>query len=195
VVELFVKCCVNNVDPKEALNEKGDIICDKFFKTGFGVLEVEVSDALIHRNPLVDEDGSYDYNALNKMVNFHFASPYVLKELMKLIDRSLVAQAKRKYQLGTFCGGEDGKEFEILCFHSFRFSGVPFEITPLHNTEKLKNATITFPDIEILALDWRTREGYLKCDVLYLPPYGILESGDAFCVVDCSHSLRQEEWA
>ncbi len=187
VIRHIIRCCVEKVDPKEkivkVIEEKGDIICGKFFKTGFGGLEDEISDSLIHRNPLVKEDGSYDYNSLDIRVNFHFASPYVLKEVMKRNNRSLVAQAKQKYAVGTFRGGEDGIEFEMLCFHSFRFSGIPFDVTPLHDTEGLNGVRLTFPDIDILQLDWRTRSNYLTPDVLYLPPYGNLESGDAFCVI------------
>ena len=40
-----------------------------------------------------------------------------------------------------------------------------------------------FPTKEVLALNWRDQENYLQADVLYIPPYGNLKSGDAFCLM------------
>jgi hypothetical protein len=166
---------------RAALLRKGADVCDRFFKVGFGGTEDVISDLLIHRNPSVKENGSYDYNALS--MTYNFASPYVLKELTALNKSGFVAAAKQKYMFGTFNGSEDGKEFEMLCFHSFPFSGLKFKITPLQNTVDLKEFFVTFPAIEYLPLNWRFRNDYLKCNVLYLPPYGNLEAVDAFCVM------------
>jgi len=93
----------------------------------------------------------------------------------------MVAQAKAKYSTGTFHGGADGEEFELLSFHCFKFSGIQFIAESL--SEDVSDLTITFPEKEILMLDWRTKASYLKENVLYIPPYGNMESGDAFCVI------------
>ena len=40
-----------------------------------------------------------------------------------------------------------------------------------------------FPDKQILALNWRKQENYLQVNVLYISPYGKLESGDSICLM------------
>jgi hypothetical protein len=44
---------------------------------------------------------------------------------------------------------------------------------------------VKFPAKRVLALNWREEaNNYLEANVLYIPPYGNLESGNAFCLIE-----------
>jgi hypothetical protein len=163
----------------EAILAKGELVCDRFFKAGFGGTEDVVSDVLVHRNPKMKEVNTYDFNAVT--CAYSFASPYVLRRLLQLKDSMLVTEARAKYSAGTFRGGDDGNEFELLCLHGFKVSDVEFLVQPL--TDGAQPTTVRFPAKQVLALNWRERENYLQVNVLYIPPYGNLESGDSFCLI------------
>eukprot|EP00981_Chlorochromonas_danica_P001025 scaffold236_cov164-Ochromonas_danica.AAC.1 len=158
--------------------EKGELVCDRFFKAGFGGTEDVIADVLVHRNPHV-VNGKYLFE--RRPYIYSFASPFVLRSLLQLKDKMLATQARIKYNAGTFRGGDDGNEFELLCLHGFKISGVNFLAKPL--TDGAKNVTVTFPRKEVLALNWREQKKYLEPNLLYIPPYGNLESGDAFCLI------------
>jgi hypothetical protein len=84
--------------------KKGEYVCERFFKVGFGGTENVVSDPLVHRNPEKVED-VYDFDA--KPCAFSFSSPYVLRRLLTL-NNMLVTEARNKYNASTFCGDEVG---------------------------------------------------------------------------------------
>lgn len=162
-------------DIEEAITVKGEGICDRFFKAGFGGTEDIVSDVLVHRNPRM-----YHFHA--KPCVYSFASPYVLRRLLQLKNNMLVTEARNKYNAGSFRGGDDGNEFELLCLHGFKISDVEFLAQPL--TDGAQATTVRFPPKQVLALNWREQENYLRANVLYIPPYGNLESGDSFCLIE-----------
>ena len=168
----------------KAITAKGSLICQHYFKAGHGGIEDHISDVLIHRNPPKDADGKFLYEVLDEIFIYSFASQYIFRELVKNNKVALIKEAKQKYAVGTMSGGEDGKEFELLCFHTGAFSGVSFTATPLNGTEGLNDLNIVFPESEYLVRDWKTSNDYLKANVLYLPTIGNLESGDAFCVME-----------
>jgi len=163
---------------EDALLAKGELVCERFFKAGFGGTEDVVSDVLVHRNPEMVDD-KYDFDS--EPCAYSFASPYVLRRLLQLKDSMLVTEARAKYTAGTFRGGDDGNEFELLCLHGFKISDVEFLAQPL--TDGAQQTTVILPVKRVLALNWREQERYLQADVLYIPPYGNLESGDAFCLI------------
>lgn len=163
---------------EDVIQTKGGLVCEHFFKAGFGGTENVVSDLLVHRNPEI-MDGKFDFDA--EPCTYSFASPFVLRRLLQLKDQILVTEARAKYTAGTFRGGGDGNEFELLCLHGFKVSGVEFLAQPL--TDEAEATTVIFPAKQVLALNWQERENYLQADVLYIPPYGNLESGDAFCLI------------
>ena len=181
-------CCIHKRSPEEyigkAIREKGEDIVERFYSTGFGGTEDAISDILIHRNPLKDERGNYIYECLVGDVDFMFASPYVLVEISKLRNKAILCQAREKYKNGLYRGGEDGKDFEMHCFHTFKFSGEPFTLKPLVNTQDLEETQVTFPIIEYLPVIWKNVPNAVKPDILYLPRVGNLESGDGFCVME-----------
>jgi hypothetical protein len=45
-----------------AIATKGELVCERYYKAGFGGDDDAVSDMLVHRNPVRKEDGSYDFN-------------------------------------------------------------------------------------------------------------------------------------
>jgi hypothetical protein len=94
----------------------------------------------------------------------------------------MATEARNKYCSGTFRGGDNGNEFELLCLHGFKISDVEFQALPL--TEGVQQTKVKFPPKRVLALNWRERMNYLEANVLYIPPYGNLESGDTFCLIE-----------
>ena len=162
-----------------AITTKGAEICERFFKAGLGGSEEAISDMLIHRNPYKEND-IYDFDA--DLCVYSFASPYILRQLLQLNDSMLVTDARNKYNVGTFRGGDNGNEFELLCLHGFKISDVEFLAQPL--TDNAHAMKVKFPPKQVLALNWRERQEYLEANVLYIPPYGNLESGDSFCLIE-----------
>jgi hypothetical protein len=162
-----------------AITTKGAEICERFFKAGLGGSEEAISDMLIHRNPYKEND-IYDFDA--DLCVYSFASPYILRQLLQLNDSMLVTDARNKYNVGTFRGGDNGNEFELLCLHGFKISDVEFLAQPL--TDNAHAMKVKFPPKQVLALNWRERQEYLEANVLYIPPYGNLESGDSFCRIE-----------
>ena len=179
-----IKAAISMRSPTEeiaqAIMAKGKLVCEHFFEAGFGGTEDILSDLLVHRNPVMTMDGVYDFDAVPYA--FSFASPYVFRQLLALHKDMLVNAARKKYQTGTFRDGDDGNEFELLCLHGFKISGVEFLALPL--TKGAHPVQVKFPPKEVLALNWREQSSYLKAGVLYIPPYGNLESGDAFCLIE-----------
>eukprot|EP01039_Chlorochromonas_danica_P005685 gene5685-6269_t len=161
-----------------AIYDKGELVAERFFKAGFGGTEDVIADVLVHRNPPV-VNGKHQFGEIPYA--YFFASPFVLRSLLQLKNHMLAAQARNKYKADTFRGGEDGSEFERLCLYGFKISGVEFLAKPL--TEGAKKIRVTFPPKEVLAPNWREQKKYLKQEVLYIPPYDNLESGDAFCLI------------
>jgi hypothetical protein len=161
-----------------AILTKGDLLCERFFIAGFGVSEEVLSDVLVHRNPK-KEDDKYDFDSVPGV--FSFASPFVLQRLFQLNNNMLVTKARNKFNAGTFRGGDDGINFENLCLSCYQISNIQFLAQPL--TDGAAATTVIFPDKQVLALNWREQKKYLQADVLYIPPSGNLESGDAFCLI------------
>jgi hypothetical protein len=168
----------------QAINSKGAGLCAQYFKSGHGGIEDYISDVLIHRDPHIDNSGKVIYGG---QCVYKFASEYISRKIFSKHHEIVIAEAKQKFAIGTMCGGEDGKTFELLCFHACNFSGKEFEATPLNNTSDLSDFRITFPVSDYLERDWKSSKNYLKANVLYLPRVGNLESGDAFCVMELNH--------
>jgi len=105
----------------------------------------------------------------------------VLQRLLQLKNNILVTKARNKYNAGTFFDGDDGIEFKLLCLHGFQVTNIQFLAQPL--TDGAAATTVILPDKQVLVLNWREQENYLQADALYIPPYGNLESGDAFCLI------------
>jgi len=162
----------------EALLVKGDLLCERYFNAGFGGPEEVLSDVLVHRNPKMVDD-KYDFDSVPGV--FSFASPFVLQRLFQLHNNMLVTKARNKFNAGTFRGGDDGINFENLCLRCYQISNIQFLAQPL--ADGAAATTVIFPDKQVLALNWREQKKYLQADVLYIPPGGNLESGDAFCLI------------
>ena len=162
----------------KALEAKGDLLCERFFKAGFGGSDEVMSDVLVHRNPKM-VGGKYDFDSVPGI--FSFASEFVFHCLLQRKNNILVTEARNKYNAGTFRGGDDGIEFELLCLHGFKVSGVEFLAQPL--TDGTEAITVIVPDKQVLAINWREQDNYLQADILYIPSFGNQESADAFCLI------------
>eukprot|EP01031_Cornospumella_fuschlensis_P028347 gene28346-34224_t len=150
---------------EEALRAKGDQLCVRFCPAGFGGVEEDLSDLLVHRNPVKKSDGSYNYNPY--FCVHSFASPYVLRRLLQLKDSVLVIAARCKNTTGTFGSRDDGRVFELLCLHDFKISGVEFRAEPL--TEGAEATTVVYPAKESgsafcpIEIDGRSTLVILQC--------------------------------
>jgi hypothetical protein len=169
---------------QSAIDSKGAGICTHYYKSGHGGIEDHISDVLIHRDPHIDDTGKVVYGG---QCVYKFASEYISRKLFSKHKDIVINESKQKFNVGTMYGNEDGKMFELLCFHACSFSGKEFEATPLNNTKGLSDFTIAFPVSNNLKRDWKSRGNQLKAGVLYLPTFGNLESGDAFCVMELNH--------
>jgi hypothetical protein len=113
----------------------------------------DISDVLVHRNPVkdaIDGDSCFDFDAVPCVCSF--ASPYLLRSLLHLHDSILAIDARNKCRAGTFRGGDDGNEFELLCLHGFKISGVEFLAHPLSNDndDDVQATRVTFPPEQLL---------------------------------------------
>jgi len=52
------------------------------------------------------------------------------------------------------------------------------------HANEFKDRLMKFPPKKLLALNWRERENYFETNVLYVPQYDHLESGDSFCLIE-----------
>lgn len=167
---------------------KGPLVCQRYYSTGFGGIEDFGTDVLVHRHPrkvdnmynnMHNRHNMYNYNA--EPCAYSFASPYVLRRFLKLRGSTLATEARAKYSNDTVLGREEGSDFELLCLHGFKISNVEFVAQPL--TDDANAVTVRFPPKQVLVLSWREQKNYLQANVLYLPPYGSLECGSAFCLM------------
>ena len=169
-----------NVDWKveSALQTKGASTADCVFMHGFHSGDADISDVLIHRNPPVNNVGSFVYGA--PITVYTVASSYIFQKLLAFKSDQYSAQMKQKFNGGMFGGGDDGKLFEYLCLNVFQFAGKDFNIASL--SSNARQVIITVPATKtILTPNWRTIE--LQQDILYVPSHDTLESGDAFCLL------------
>lgn len=166
-------------DIANELRRKGKDICSRYMGAGFGGTENDICDMLIHREPRTVDGEISDFNS--RSMEYLFASPFVMRAILQHNSQNMAMSARAKFREGTFRGGADGIEFEMLCLHVFKVNGVKFQALPL--CAGCKGFDIIFPAKEVLVLNWKECDDYLKTDVLYIPPYGNLESGDAFCLI------------
>lgn len=82
-----------------AIADKGRDIARDFFVIGFGGPNTSISDVLIHRNPLLDDDGRIQYDGKNMVLNYNFASPYVFHRIKALDPEAIVTAARQKYNV------------------------------------------------------------------------------------------------
>lgn len=169
-----------------AIKAKGKSVCEKFYSSGFGGIEDEISDVLVHRYPTKNDDNEFNYG----ICSFKFASDYVALRILALENEMAANLARRKFSSGAYGGGDDGNQFESACLRYFKISGVNFTAKPL--TNDLKEIDLTFPQHrEFLANNWEDQKNYLEPNILYIPTYRNMESGDAFCqmVIDGKWTL------
>ncbi len=178
-----------------ALQNKGAIVADYFFKNGFGNMDVEKSYALLHINPPCEE-GKIIYDAI--MPIHTFASDYVFSEIASKYKQGLVAEAIGLFNAGSAVASEKlgsisaGHLFEKICMWLVPISGKLIEeANPLLNRNAILTTpiwnSVRLPEIKYLPYNWKNSN--LTSGFLYQPLICNLESGDAFCLISTEESF------
>lgn len=173
---------------EDALESKGGIIADYFFKHGFGNVDTEKSYMLLHMNPPwspTDNDWQYNCHAVHS-----FASDAIFKRIAEKHQIRLLAEPINLFNAGVapevYGGGSAGNLFEKICLWLKPIAG--HQISAQSLLEPLRSFHIVLPAMGLLEYHWKenARDNELKKllpGVLYQPKISNLESGDAFCLV------------
>jgi hypothetical protein len=177
-----------------ALQAKGAVVAEYFFKHGFGDVDSDKCYALVHINPpYCHEHGRWLYDA--PLPDHTFASDYVFQQLKSKFTTALVAEAANWFNSGGGIASEKlgavsaGHLFEKICLWLVPFAGRsigPDTCFPLKNGQ-LSLGNITLPQAQTLAHNWKHHRD-LHSNVLYQPLISNLESGDAFCLIHLNDS-------
>ena len=183
-VSLFIKVEFDSLDSllKIAMLEKGGKLAEQIFVSGFAAADAIISDVLVHRNPPIHPvTGTHIYGS--RLLMYTPASVHVAKSLFRNLEFQKVAKSKIKFITQTYAGSQDGCLFEFLVLHHREgISGKLFNLKPLSGLN-LKDIDISIPPLEMLKLDWKAATTPLVPNMLYAPPTGFMESGDAFCLL------------
>jgi hypothetical protein len=154
---------------------------DNMLTTG---LPYDYYDLLLHQNlPLCEKTGNYLFKG---MAYYSFASNFVFRKLFSYYSDRLLANAKITVLLGLGTFFNDGHLFKTLLLYYFGINGKEFCATCLIKRSH-EHIQVKFPsETELFPVNWNKDPSFkLQPNVLYCPPYRILESGDAFCAVPC----------
>jgi hypothetical protein len=170
------------------LETEGAMVAECFFKNGYGNIDSEISDSLIHINPPVT-NGKIDY-ASPKQIHT-FASDYVVREisdrylkLAEVIDWFNAGLEVTKKQFGATSDLFE-KIFLWLKPLSRQTIQIKQLLSPTTSTQPVNvfyYLSFVVPDMKILPYDWKLSQR-LEQSVLYQPSIANLESGNAFCVL------------
>lgn len=172
---------------EDALESKGGIIADYFFKHGFGNVDPEKSYMLLHMNPPwspSDNDWLYDRRVVHS-----FASDEILKRIAAKQQSRLLAESTNLFNGGVASevlgGSSAGNLFEKVCLWLKPIAG---QSISARSMETANTYNITLPVMTLLEYHWKenARDDLtkkLQPNFLYQPKISNLESGDAFCVL------------
>lgn len=167
---------------QQTLAENGGIIAEEFFKSSFRTIDLLQNYTLVHINPPVSGDGSFNYGGA---IVYSFASDYIFQWLVEKHNAQMLAGAVGMFNSGaaldSYGAVSAGHLFEKICLW----------LQPLDNhcitaASLGSDAAITFtvPATRLaLPHDWK-KTGQLPENILIVPRISNLESGDAFCVVE-----------
>eukprot|EP01039_Chlorochromonas_danica_P011205 gene11205-12497_t len=171
---------------EDALESKGGIIADYFFKHGFGSVDPEKSYMLLHMNPPwspSDNDWLYDRRAIHS-----FASDMIFKRIAEKHQSRILAEPINLFNAGVapvvYGGGSAGNLFEKICLWLKPIAGQTISAQSMQTTETYN---ISLPAMAVLEYHWKENarddeSKKLLPNILYQPKISNLESGDAFCV-------------
>lgn len=173
---------------KRALEAKGGIIADYFFKNGFGNVDPENSYMLLHMNP--PWSPSADDWLYNEFEVHSFASDEIFKIIAEKHRSRLLAEPIYLFNAGVasevYGGGSAGNLFEKICLWLKPIAGQTIAVQTL--SKPTESFNIHLPLMNLLEYHWKENARddatkKLQPNILYQPKISNLESGDAFCVL------------
>jgi hypothetical protein len=182
---VLAKHGLNEMDAvlEEAIERKGSIVAENFFRDGLSGRDCDVSYLLLHINPPRSEvTGAHDYAGRRI---YTFASCTIFKRIASLHRTRMLAavtglfNASANAAVASFGASSAGHFFEKVCLWLSPLDGKTISVKLLEGGGATTvPARIKIPHEEILKPEWRT-EGLLP-ERLYKPDIANLESGDAF---------------
>lgn len=154
----------------KTLNEKGSLIANKFFTSGYQMSDDEISYLIIHLHPPIN-----GYCSISD--NYKFASAYIWENFYEKYKQIILSQSANYFNggPGAYRGSFDGFHFEAVCLTAIPLAEHIHEVTSLNNSGLIKELSIP-PSRKVNFRDDQTVES----DVLYIPTSKNFESGDAF---------------
>ena len=164
----------------KALEEKGGLVAEGFFKSGFGTIDMFQSYMLVHINPPT-VDGDYVYGGRAK---YTFASDYIYQWLNDKYQAIMLAGAVGMFNAGAapeaYGAVSAGHLFEKVCLYSKPLRGQSITAASLSGGGDF---TFDIPAEKYeLPNDWK-KTAVLPVDKLISPRILNLKAGDAFYVI------------
>ena len=173
-----------------ALQVKGALIAESFFKDGLGTIDLLQNFMLVHINPPKHADGHLIYDGSE---DYSLASSYVYDELMRLHIHQMIAEACNLFNSGTgpktYGNAYSGSIFEKLCLYFQPITGLSFNATSLSLGASSRSFALPSETL-ILEIGWDGLKE-LPINTLLIPHVSNLESADAFYVVEDSPNSYQ----
>jgi hypothetical protein len=175
------------------LESKGARIANRYFSTGYGDIDSDISYSITHINPPMLDDGS-DWDYFGKR-NYSFASKKIFMKVGQYFDKTILNEAINIFNSGKgpaiYGPVTCGMRLEKMCLIILPIYGKTLEIRALEKKydDKMLTANLnsSYPlklpqNMEFLNNTF-VEDKNLKPDVFYQPVSTNLESGDAFCVI------------
>jgi hypothetical protein len=166
----------------DRLEDKGSAMAVYFFECGFGDVDDAKSYMLVHVNPpWITLENRYRYD----LHVWSFASDEIFKRIGDKYIKRTISGAINILNAGVASevlgGGSAGHLFEKICLWLVPIAGKTLTICSL---EKGMSYSIALPASTTL-LEYHWEKQTLLTNTLYQPKISNLESGDAFCVIEC----------
>ena len=167
---------------RDALDTKGGMIADYFFKYGFGNIDAETSYMILHKNPPWSpehNDWLYEQRSV-----YSFASDEIFKSFAEKHRVRLLAEPINLSNDGV--ASEVYNLFEKICLWLKPIANQTISVELISNPSN--SFRLTLPAMAILDYHWKENarndlSKKLLPNNLYQPKISNLESGDAFCVI------------
>jgi hypothetical protein len=158
------------------INVKGIDFLIQFLRSGFSVIDEEISHLLIHRHP--DENDGY----LTDSDNYAFASDEIFRRMIFAHNNALLTESLNYFNqgLGAKGGTGAGDLFQKLCLGICRIAG-PYTITTFPSDNPVVEKILQVPTDGVLTdFKCESESIVIRQNYLYIPAQKNFESGDAF---------------
>jgi hypothetical protein len=170
---------------EKAIEMKGGIVAERFFKTGYGMEDSTQSYMIVHINPPGSAETGFIYDGIPE---FGFASTYVFDKMVSKHHEQMLAGARGFFNVGvasdTYGAVSAGNLFEKICLCLKPVDGQRLTCISLKDTSYCKNFEVPSKR-QLLSLDWR-KTACLVPGVFYVPRTSNMKSGDSFFLVQVS---------